>query len=669
MADPVAALPPGFKIDTPDPVQSLPPGFKIDAAEPSAQPVAQMQGVGREIALPASSFAKGALSAVGLPGDLLRSAVHLYSKYIGTPLADLASPITGEPGHVLSGHNPLDSQTLIDSARTLGAVDRPDLQPQNERERLEAAAAQGAGAVLPLAATGGAAALPRALAQGAGAGVGSELGKELVPNHPIAAPLIGGLVGGGAGSLGYTGAAKVANAAKGTVSPVVEAYDRLGIDPKLVGDVTGSPGLQQIQAFAAKAPGSAGKIEQAGEHVVSQFDNAVDRTASNLGVSRTASQAGQTLQAEARNWRDNVFPQREAEAWAPVDKMVSPWAAVQPENYRTALAALSSKLAALPETKKVLLSDRAQSLLKAINADVPEGAGMTWQDAQNLRSIIGEIRGVPEIASSLGEKQLGRMYGALSEDMMNTAERYGAGDAFTNANAVSTQGHSFIRNVLSKIIKSNNPMQESIRPEQAASNALNGGDTTLQAIRQELPNAADELGAYKLRDMALANPGQQMKVGGNSTSPATFLTDLNKLRQSSPEGVKALFDADPHTSQAVKDLETVAGTIKKTAQRLNTSNTGPHNQIAGIIAGSVPTAILGHEYGGVPGAASALAAEVGVPLGLGALAGRLSTNEKLARLLSTPVQPPAMPLTRIAPIAGSVPALLPPSPVPAIPRR
>src|SRR6185312_11402645 len=116
--------------------------------------------------------------------------------------------------------------------------------PQNERERLEAAAAQGTGAVVPMLATGaGAAAIPRALAQGAGAGVGSEVAKELLPGHHIAAPLVGGLLGGGAAGLGSTGAAKVAYAAKGVSSPVVEAYDRLGIDPKLVGDVSGVPGL------------------------------------------------------------------------------------------------------------------------------------------------------------------------------------------------------------------------------------------------------------------------------------------------------------------------------------------------------------------------------------------------------------------------------------------
>jgi hypothetical protein len=203
---------------------------------------------------------------------------------------------------------------------------------------------------------------------------------------------------------------------------------------------------------------------------------------------------------------------------------------------------------------------------------------MPWQQAQQLRSAIGNIMGVPEVVQSVGKDQLKAAYGGISQDMKTSAAANGADTLFANANSVSTSGHAFIDNTLSKVIRSNNPSQETIRPEQAADGILRGGDTTLQAIRREMPKAADELASYKLRDMALATPGQAGATG-RETSVGSFLTDLNKMRQSAPTGTQALF-SDPRVSQRIDDLATVAAGMKETAKRANTSNTGPSMALA-----------------------------------------------------------------------------------------
>ena len=133
------------------------------------------------------------------------------------------------------------------------------------------------------------------------------------------------------------------------------------------------------------------------------------------------------------------------------------------------------------------------------------------------------------------------------------AERPGC--AFNNANAVTTAGHTFIENVGSKIAKANNPLQETVAPEQATNSILNSGDTTLQAVRQEMPDAADVLAAYKLRQAQTAKPS----VAGayNDTSTGTFLTNMNRSQQQTPGGHNALFN-DPAVQGQLDDLTEVA---------------------------------------------------------------------------------------------------------------
>jgi hypothetical protein len=436
------------------------------------------------------------------------------------------------------------------------------------------------------------------------------------------------------------GAAKVAkfgdtarNFATGrTDTPVLDAYKLLNIDPVLAGDVTGNPTAQALQAYSSKSLGGSSRIAPIEQKAVAQFGGAVEQTAASLGGSRDAQAAGTVLQSEARNWRDTVFPARQAAAWAPVDQaMVN--ATVDPSNYRAALSGLSSKLAALPETQKAMIPARVTTMLDAINADVPAGSTMPWQQAQQLRSAIGEIMGVPDIAQSVGDKQLGAMYGGISQDMKVSAKANGAGDAFDNANAVSTAGHAFIDNTLSKIIRSNNPAQETVLPEKATDAILGGGDTTLQGLRSEMPNAANELAAYKLRDMALATPGAAGRTGGE-TSVGTFLTDLNRMRQSAPNGTKALF-SDPAISQRIDALATAADSMKETAKRANTSGTATSLGMM-VPQAAITSAETYHATGSVPAAIASIAAPFVANAGLA----RGVSTPWLTRFASTPSNAP-----------------------------
>jgi hypothetical protein len=613
-----------------------PPSAVTNAAPPEQQPEAAptkegpAPSVGRGLGLGVRDVTEGLAALPGAALDLVTWPVRAGMRAMG---ANVTAP-----------------SDMLHAGLTEAGLP----EAETPREKILSTGVQGAASVLPTLGAGAVpaitsrvptvlrGALPETTANLPGAamnvlsgGVGAVAGEQAADAAPDWAKpyvnILGNMIGATAANSVGRNVGRAVNRVMGEQSPTLAAYDRLNIRPRLGGDVSGEAGPQTAQTYASQAPFSAGIVAPVEHQAVSEFSDAVEGTARMLGRSTNAQAAGETLQTEARNWRDTVFPQREQQAWAPVDVMMR-GAAVTPDNYRASLATLTSRLAALPETQRALLPARVQSLLDAINTDVPRGAAVNWDQAQALRSALGRVMGVPEIVQSVGKDALTRAYRGISEDMSTAATAHNAGRLFSEANAVSTAGHAFMENHLSKIIRSNNPAQESIAPEQATHSVLGGGDTALSQLRQELPAAANEVAAYKLRDMLMARPGQAGETG-REASVGTFLTDWNKLRQQAPNGAAALF-SDPQVAGRLEDLATVASSIKETAKRSNVSRTGPFTAMAQL----VPGAAAAYQGGGLTGMAATIAGQV---VG-NRLLGHAMTNEQVARFLGTPAPQPAM---------------------------
>lgn len=595
-----------------------PPATTADAppADSSTAPSWTWRGMARNVA--AVPWDVGA-NLVNFASD---PAGHIIAPLLaaGGSAYDFAAPyfggsrLTPEFRAMLAGNDPTASNpgTTIEKAVIGDVAGTPAEQTvRNALGAAGTAAAMGPSGAAPWLAGGGASLAAQA--------AGSQVADWAKPAVELAAGALGAKIATGAANVGTRVVA-------GGKTPLAESFERLGIDKPLVGDVSGSPTLQTLQAYGSKAPGAVGRVVPAAQRTVGQFESAVEDTASRLGQSQTAQAAGDVLQTEARNWKDVVFPAREQAAWAPVDRAMAT-ATVDPANYRQALSSLTAKLSALPETQKQLLPPKTQALLDAINVDVPAGQTMTWQQAQNLRTAIGKVMGVPEIVQSVGKDQLKAAYGGISEDMRTSAAANNALPAFNAANKVSTDGHAFIDGTLSKIVKANNPAQESITPETAAKTMIGSGDTTLQALRAEMPMAADELAAWKLRDMRLATPGKAGATG-DETSIDSFLTDLNRMRQAAPGGFGALY-SDPAVRQRIADLATVGDAVKDTARLVNYSHTGPYVAFAQAATPVVTALQAGvSPLWALATGAAPFAANYGI--------GRYVTSPTVARIASAP---------------------------------
>jgi hypothetical protein len=392
-----------------------------------------------------------------------------------------------------------------------------------------------------------------------------------------------------------------------------------------------------LQAYGARAPGGAGRIEHASGEALGQWGTALEDTATGYGQARTLQEAGTAQQREAFQWMDR-WNQAQTNAEAAVAARVPVTAPVDLAPVNQVLNATTRRMPGLPNVADIHANPTFQELRTALATDAPTGVAR-WEDVRQWRSTVGEELERSLLSRDGNQAAWRRLYGSLSQALGDTAFAHNAGQEWAAANNVTSQGHQFVENVLSDIVNARTPAANTIAPADAAASALQGsrlGGTKLQAIRDEMPAAADELAAYKLRDVAAQPAGAPVNAAG--VSPNRFVTGLSP-RNLSPEAQDALFAGDPYLAGRLADLTTVGQRMRATEQFLNRSNTGAHlatgHAVAGVI-GSPFAAYEGYREGGIGGGIAAGLGSLAFPFLPGFAAGRLASTPAITRYLASP---------------------------------
>jgi hypothetical protein len=624
------------------------PGDPPDPAPPIAQPEVAPGPTGSDqwwatkpaAPPPSQSYGDAGLDALaGVPqrgGSFATGANDLLATALGAPV-DAASWLLNKASTGLTGR-PLYTGTPVggsESIRNLmgSTIGRTD--PKDELDRLLYAGGQGTMAV-PLAALGatafgGAGVAPNTMAAVArpvtaapltSATVGMTGGETGQGARDAAAasgapPLVQELAGFGGGLVGGTlpgalyGAATRPLTAVGAMTPrstpMSQAYEATGITPATAADVTQNPLVQALATTAARFPGG-GAIPAAVARTANQFGNAVENTAAKLGDSTTKIEAGTALQKSAQNYLDD-WGNRQTAAWNGVTVPSSNAVDVNP-----IIQGLQLRLGRYPGAPKLAASQtnaELQKLYDDLVADAAPDGTLQWEAAKNLRSDIGKKIGVGAYAPDRDLAALNQVYGNLTDAMGDTATQAGAGPAFATARMVSKEGHDFLDNGGRAILNAT--------PEGAVDKAFTGvnrgGGSTLTDIRATLPDAADELAAWHLRDLVTPPPGQASP--SLTASPNSFLTGLDRLSRS-PEALGALY-GDPAVASDLSNLKTVADGIRATAQRLP----NPSGTAGAVLHGELLSEIYrSYLQGGAVGALKAAAP--------------IAANYGLARTLASP---------------------------------
>lgn len=593
----------------------------------------QYQGPGRDALIALRGAGAGAQAAVGLPGSLLSTAGNALAPYM--PQGSIAESIG-------SGLSAARQAIFPTAAESFAAEPHPasGLIPQGSGELAAYNAGSGIGGALPLALAGPEGAAMPTLLAGAGGGLGSELARNVAPGSTAAelgGSLAGGLLAGGAGSLVQRGV----NAFTGSagLNPIARELQLAGVPFESAALTTESPLVRSLLAKGAPLDSTVGHLGAS-----------VNAVADGLGTSTSFQQAGQHLQDAARDWVSNVLPQREAAAWAPVDAAIAPTTGTPLPQLHAALDDINSKGGAAQGLIEQLgsrlpgrLSEQLEALstvrrpVGTVTGAVP-GASLTWSEARQLRSSLGDALSNPSVTKDISESDLRRLYSAVTGDLRSTAgsvaengttpEQLNALNAFDGANAASTKLHAFNDNVLGKIITTGNAGQESIKPEDAAKVLLSGarkGGTDLAALRAEMPGAVDELAAAHIRQTGLDSP----EYAG---SPVSTKFPVAWGPKSLPDASRAALIPDPVTRQRLDAIASVTQRVQGLAKSATTATPLSVQSMLGGAAAGIADKYIGNLGG--PGVSEAVGAAV--PLAKAALQNTLAKSGLLAQYAATP---------------------------------
>lgn len=375
------------------------------------------------------------------------------------------------------------------------------------------------------------------------------------------------------------------------------AFERSGITPRSVAATNSGalPGLTH-QVFSDFVP-SAGTMSAADRAMMNQGGAEADRLASTLGPAGSGVEAGAALQRGALAFKGTPH---EDPALTAGETILAPTRAT---SFAQKTQVLSSRLdAAVPPATETPLPNTVQMFKNItgafknpelgqalVNGTIAKwqkiitdaGGKLSWSDARNFRTEIGQLLKEPIVAGSPRAAQLDRLYGAISDDLGATAQATSpqAGMAWKNFNNYYQAGSKRIRDALTGILKTT---QGTGGEEQAFSVLTKLGDkggglenaSKLTAIRRSLPDEEwNNVAAVVLRKLGEPVPSAADMTGTlPAWSPASFVT---RYAQLSDTAKNLLFNQAGRADlrAALDDLLASASNLKNMQRFSNTSKT------------------------------------------------------------------------------------------------
>lgn len=563
----------GISNPTPAPTQSPPASSGV------------LDEAGRLAGIAGGGLAQGVAAGLAMPstlGRLVDRGVNAGAGLLGLNPASQqdidATRYSGPIGALNSTIQPPSIEATEGLVNRMGAAGP---EPQGIGENLLSAGSKGVGAILVPG--GGGLSVPNAIV-GAASGIGSEIGSELMPDSSVA-PIVGGLIGGGAvgaaqsamKGIGLKAATTAAEQgvtdAKGTMQAGQDALTDLNQQSRQMGIDKKQMMLDHQEQLDAANAAHAAQVEQLSTQSTADVAQqtgaartAVTNVAQAMGPSETLQQTGTNLQSAAQGWMDNTFPARKTAIWAPVDAQIPGDTPVNLQAFRGALGDINSSAGSmepLAELMKPSLPRQLAQRLTAVTEGQEEGIApaTTWDDVRQLRTTLGDAMTNPKLINDVGGQNLAHMYATLSEDLRSAARSVSpeAEQAFNGANATTTQLFDVARGPMSSILNAKDP-------ESAANAVINSGKkgaTAVATLRQELPDAVNDLGgtALKLGKWDGLSPEMKQQLVPDPATRQTLDTShqtINEAQQNAQTQLEAGIDASQQQVDALKQTHRTA---------------------------------------------------------------------------------------------------------------
>jgi hypothetical protein len=345
--------------------------------------------------------------------------------------------------------------------------------------------------------------------------------------------------------------------------------------------MAGGRSARVIEQGFNNLPGSAGVMEDVNSAVSGEARSAMTNVADQFGTSRTLNEAGSELQRGANERIERAKPVI-GKAYDAIP--ISDGSPTSLANTRGVLNELSSQFDSNPALAQAVKSAKIDQYAKALNA-----GDLSWRDLKAFRTRIGEAIGERRFNDDSATSDLRGLYGALSQDMRDTASAAGPGAlrAFERANNLNRQNEEVIQGALTRILGKDGQLA----PEKAAAvvQAMTKGGKSSGDIKTlaQIRSATIKSGAWdEIASTMIRLGGQPANSEGRAFNPQTFVNWYSDMAEPAR---RLLFK--PELRKALDGFVRVSQQLARVKGMTNTSNATPTMIGSGVVAAGGVAAI------------------------------------------------------------------------------
>lgn len=412
--------------------------------------------------------------------------------------------------------------------------------------------------------------------------VGAEVGEE---QFGADGRLIGSIMTPVAG-MGIAEATKTlvrggARASREAMQQVLKDFEQFDATPTL-GQATGKTFYEGVSNISSKLLGG-GPIVKALDRAQSQMQKRLGDIADDLSSVKGSVETGRVIQSGISGNDGFVerFLTRSGNLWKLFDSHIDDAAKVQASHTREALDSLINDTS----IGKVLNNQLVERIKGAFD---DAGGAIDYRSLRQLRSTIGRRLGEKTLTSDIPRAELKQLYGAISQDLRDTAQQSGpkALQALNRANTFTASGHKRIDDFVERIVNRADL-------DKVFNSLAKGGEgvQAINAVRRSLkPEEWEAVAANVVRRLGRASYGQQDHTG-EVFSIGRFLTDWNKLGPAK----KVIFAGSDKLNNYSQNLDQIARAASRYKSSLETmaNSSGTTQQAANLGTITTGAAALG----------------------------------------------------------------------------
>lgn len=388
---------------------------------------------------------------------------------------------------------------------------------------------------------------------------------------------------------------------------VIDDFAAIGEVPT-VGMASGSKAIQQAETVSSSVMGG-GALRKKSDSIALNMQNRLADIANDLSTKEGAEIAGLEIKKgiQGKGGFLDTFRSNSSVLWNKLDSQVDQSASVNMDNTK----AMLNQIVRGDKVGEILDNPKLVQLKNVVDSV----SDIDYSTLKSLRTSIGQKIGNNELISDIPRAELKRVYGALTQDIKETAKLSGSDalKSFERANNYTRSGHDRIDDYLERITSK-------VEPEKIFQAVAKGGEgtATINAVKRSLkPEEWEVVASNVIRRMGRSSSGNQT-AEGDAFSVDKFVTDWDKLGKAK----SAIFSGS-------KKLESYGDDLAKIARVASTIK----------YAGK-----QGANYSGTVQAGARVAAGTGLATGilsssptiLGLTVGSIAMNSAGARLMANP---------------------------------